>query len=328
MPKFMVINDPHVSDRPPIGRTESYADDIFAKLTECWKIAAQEKCNFIIFTGDIYHRFRGPMVAYATTIRLLALFREAPCSVYAVAGNHDLTMDGVASVWKMPFGVLAKAGAFTWLSEAAVDTCGQPTEQVILIPRNWEPQIDRLPSIFKLKQAELEMREQCRGVRYIVMVTHAAILPPGRDAIYPHHNADKLPTDQLDILICGHIHEDLGICQLPSGCWYANIGSLARVSRTKEALIRRIDVLTVTLEDGNIEFERHPLQSARPAKEVFFEKDAVTEREVGDFAAALSTALELEETPISELVAQYTKGQPSTVVEKLHYYLEGGDVQP
>ena len=109
MPKFLVVNDPHASDRPPIGRTESYADDIFAKLRECWKIAERTECNFIIMTGDIFHRFRGPMVAYATTIQLLALFREAPCPVYAVAGNHDLTMDGIDSVWKMPFGVLAKA---------------------------------------------------------------------------------------------------------------------------------------------------------------------------------------------------------------------------
>lgn len=326
MPKFLVVNDPHASDRPPIGRTESYTDDIIVKLRECWQIAERTECDFIIMTGDIFHRFRGPIIAYALTVRLLTLFREAPCPVYAVAGNHDLTMDGIDSVWKMPFGVLAKAGVITWLSEATVETCGQSVEQVLLIPRNWEPHIDQLPNIFKLTKDEAAMKEKWPGVRYTVMVAHAAILPPGRDAIYPHHNADKLPTDLLDVLICGHIHEDLGIHKLPSGCWFANVGSVARPERSKHNLERTPEVLTVALENGEIEFERHPLTTARPAEEVFFEKDVVTEREIGDFAAALSTALELEETPLSELVAQYTKGQPPAVVEKLRYYLEGGDV--
>ena len=317
MPKFLVVNDPHASDRPPIGRTESYADDIIAKLRECWKIAERTECDFIIMTGDIFHRFRGPIIAYALTVRLLALFREAPCPVYAVAGNHDLTMDGIDSVWKMPFGVLAKAGVITWLSESMVEV---NCPEVLLIPRNWEPSIDRLPNIFKLTKAEVEHKER-PGVCYAVMVAHAAILPPGRDAIYPHHNADKLPTDLLDVLICGHIHEDLGIHKLPSGCWFANVGSVARPERSKHNLERTPEVLTVSLEDGEIEFERHPLTTTRPAEEVFFEKAAVTEREVGDFAAALSTALELEETPLDELIAQHTKGQPDAVVERLRQYL-------
>jgi hypothetical protein len=192
---------------------------------------------------------------------------------------------------------------------------------VLLIPRNWQPHIDTLPNIFKLTKAEAALMNTDGHQRYAVMVAHASILPPGRNAIYPHHNADKLPTDSLDLLLCGHIHEDLGIHQLPSGCWYANIGSLARVDRVKHNWERTPEVLTVTLDDGNIEFERHPLKSARPAEEVFFEKGEVTEREIGDFAANLSTALEMEETPIDELIAKYTKGQPQAVVDRLLGYL-------
>lgn len=319
MTKFLVINDPHNSDRPPIGRTETYQDDIIAKQEECWEIAARTKCDFIIKTGDIFHRFQGPQIADSLKVRLLGLYQQAPCPVFALAGNHDLSSAGIASVWDRPFGVLAKAGAFTWLSDALVVTIGQ--EQVLLIPRNWEPHIDRLPHIFKLKQAEAEMYKQWPDIRYTVMVTHAAIMPPGRSAIYPHHDADKLPTDLIDVLISGHIHEDLGIHKLISGCWFANVGSLSRPERSKHNLTRTVEVLTVNLDHGEIEFERHPLQSMRPAEEVFFEKEAVTEREIGDFAAALGDALELEETPIDELIAKHTKGQPIAVVERLREYL-------
>ncbi len=321
MSKFMVINDQHNSDRPPIGRTETYTDDIFAKQEECWEIAKRTECDFAVLAGDVFHRFRGPQIADSLKVRLIDLYQRAPCPVYAIAGNHDLSSKGIASMWDRSFGLLAKARAFTWLSEAMVVESAAPNEDVLLIPRNWEPHIDTLANIFKLTKAEAALRETDGHQRYTVMVAHASILPPGRDAIYPHHNADKLPTDLLDVLICGHIHEDLGIHKLPSGCWYANIGALSRPDRAKHNLERTPEVLVVSLNRGEIEFERHPLTSARPADEVFFEKGVVTQRDVGDFASALDATLELEETPIEELVAKYTKDQPLAVVERLRGYL-------
>ena len=314
MTKFLVVNDPHLTDRPPLGRQEGYADQVFDKLQECWDIAGSEHCDFILFTGDLHHRFRGPVVAYAMTIRLLALLKQAPCPVYGIAGNHDLSSDGTASIWRMPFGVLAKAGALTWLDQARV------VEDVLLIPRNWEPHIDAVPTAFKLSRDEALMLPE-RGEGYSVMVAHASILAPGDTRPYPYHDAEKLPTDVLDVLICGHIHEDEGIHQLSSGCWFANVGSISRISRTADNLTRKPQVLTVTFDKGEIEFERHILKSALPAAEVFFEKEVAEERQVGDFAAALATALEMEETPLDELIAQHTEGQPPEVVERLRRYL-------
>jgi len=37
--KLLVVNDPHVSDRPPACRTNSYRDDILNKLRETVEIA-------------------------------------------------------------------------------------------------------------------------------------------------------------------------------------------------------------------------------------------------------------------------------------------------
>lgn len=317
MTRFLDMADLHNSDRPPIGRTETYTDDILAKQEECWDIARRTKCDFIVQDGDIFHRFRGPQIADSLKVRLLGLYQQAPCPVYATAGNHDCSEKGIASIWDRPFGVLAKAGAFTWLEEA------QLVDDVLLIPRNWQPHIDTLPNIFKLKKAETELIERLGDqVGCRVMVTHSYIYPPGhKPPIFAHHMADKLPTDSLDLLICSHVHEDLGIHQLPSGCWYVNPGSLARVDRSTSALAHKPQALIVTLDRGEIEFERHPLKSVRPVKEVFFEKDVVTERQVGDYMAALDTALELEETPIDELIAKHTKGQPPAVVERLRQYL-------
>lgn len=159
-----------------------------------------------------------------------------------------------------------------------------------------------------------------------IMVAHASILPPGEDRPYPHHKADKLPTDGLTALFCGHIHEDLGIHQLPSGCWFANIGSVARVERNKHNLTRRPEVLVVTLEGSEIEFERHPLMTARPAAEVFFDKEVVVERELSSFAESLATSLDFEEMSLAELIAKHTEDDSPEVVERLMRYLTEAEV--
>ncbi len=314
--KFLVLNDLHCADRPPLGRTESYEDDIIVKLSESWDIARTTKCDFVILTGDVFHKFRGVVNMNHLLVRLIETFRRAEMPIYAVAGNHDMSYSGTESISKMPFGVLHESEVIEWLHTACIIEEGN--QNTLLIPRNWEPYIDTLPTVFKLKKRELELKE---GADNVIMVAHASIIPPGDDRPYPHHKADKIPTDGIDVLLCGHIHEDLGIHQLPSGCWFANIGSVARVERTEHNLIRRPQVLTVSMDHGEIEFERHPLESARPANEVFFEQEAAIERELGDFAENLGTALELEETPLEELISRYTKDDSPEVVRRLRYYL-------
>ena len=312
MSKYMVINDLHLASAPPLGRQESYLDDVLLKLAECWQIAADQQCDFVVQTGDIHHKFRGAAATPFLLVREIEVFSKAPCPVYAIPGNHDLRYSGLDSIWETPFGVLVKSGVIRWLQKAEV------VGDILLIPRPWEMYIDTLPHIFKLKKHEVEMRPKGG---YTTMVAHASIVPPGEDRIYAHHQADKLPTELLNILHAGHLHEDLGIHQLPSGCWFTNIGALTRVERTKHNLERTPEVLTVTLDHGEIEFERHPLTSARPAEEVFFEQEVATERELTDFMDNLATDLELEDTPIEELVARYTKDDPKEVVAKLRYYL-------
>lgn len=318
--RYLVRGDIHNADRPPLGRTESYMDDILAKQAETLEIAARTDCDFIVDGGDWFHKFRGVVNANRLLARLLELYAQRPCEIYVVGGNHDFSYTGVESVFSMPFGVMVRAGVIQWLDKARLIEAGG--EKALFVPRNWEPHIDTLPTVFKLKKHEMEMRPKGG---YTIMVAHASILPPRDTRPYPTHDADKLPTDLLHVLHGAHIHEDLGIHELESGCWFTNLGSIARVERNKHNLERRPEVLTVTLDHGEIEFERHPLTSARPAEDVFFDKEVAEERDIGDFAENLASSLELEETPMDELIARYTKDDPPEVVERLRYYLTEAD---
>lgn len=318
--KYLVRGDLHNADRPPLGRTENYMDDILRKQEESLEIAARYHCDFIIDTGDWFHKFRGVTNANKLLARLLELYADRPCEIYVTGGNHDFSYTGVESVFSMPFGVMVRSGVIQWLDKARLIEAGDET--ALFVPRNWEPHIDTLPNIFKLNKEEAEMRPKGG---YTIMVAHASILPPGDTRPYPTHDADKLPTDMLHVLHCGHIHEDLGIHKLASGCWFTNLGSIARVERNKHNLARRPQVLLVELDHGEITFEPIPLSTANPAEDVFFEKEVAAERDIGDFAENLAASLELEETPLDELIARYTKDDTPEVVERLQYYLTEAD---
>ncbi len=310
--RFLVINDIHASDRSPLGRTENYSDEILAKLIEALQLAEKRHCDFVVLTGDIFHRFRGPQISYSLLVELLAIFRRSSIPKYAIAGNHDLSMAGIKSVFDMPFGLLALAGAFIWLKEPVV-----VDDMALLIPRNWGPSLDKLPSAVGLNKEEKEL---IGDAQYAILVAHASILPPGDSRPYPHHMVDELKLPGIDIVLSGHIHEDLGIHELPN-LWFANVGSLARVSRTKEARERIPAVLEVELNRKSVHFTRHKLTSARPADDVFLVKEVKEERQPSDFAAAITEGLELETVPLDELVAEHTKGLPEQVAAKLRYYL-------
>jgi len=320
--RILTINDPHCSDTPPAGRTEEYGKQIMEKLLECWQLAADRHCDFILMTGDLFRKFRGLIVSDAMKVQLLRLYRAAPCEVLSLAGNHDLSSDGVSSVWRMPFGLLAEAGAYRWLDKPLYHQA-KDGEELLIIPRNWEPYIDKMSTAFKLSKDEAEKVAALGECSYVVMAAHASILPPGDTRPYPYHDADKLLTKGLDWLTVGHIHENLGIHKLASGCWFTNVGSLARVERSKHNLTRVPSVLLTTLEKGEVGFEQIPLQSARPAAEIFYEMPEEVERGAADFAASLESALDMEELPLDELIALYTKDDPPQVVDRLKSYLEG-----
>ena len=317
--KLLVINDPHISHIPPLGRTFEYENQIMDKLDECWDIAMTNGCNAALLSGDLFNKWRGT-IPYRLTSRVDDWLRRAPCIIIATPGNHDLTYGGMAELDMMPFGLLKhRMRIATKGNPQALDLteCDVP---VVIIGRPWEPYIDTQKNVFNLTAMEKKLADRFGAI----MMVHGSILPPGDTRPYPYHSIDKLKIyENVDLVLSGHIHEDLGIHQLDNGLWFANVGSLGRVSRTEDNMTRQPQVLIVTVDNDGIDFERVVLKSTRPAEEVFFDKELNVVKELKEFSSALADGLEMEETPIEELIAKYTKGESDEVVVRLREYLTG-----
>ena len=84
--RYRQINDVHLSDQPPAGRTASYLDDILTKLD--WAVTVPSSTSAIVITGDLLHRKNAAHTTHRTVQRIRDVLTMG-VPVYIVPGNHD-----------------------------------------------------------------------------------------------------------------------------------------------------------------------------------------------------------------------------------------------
>ena len=86
---YIQINDPHLSDQPPRGRTASYLDDVLAKMAWAIERANDLHASGIVITGDLFHRKNAAHTTHRTVQRIREVLARADTRVHIVPGNHD-----------------------------------------------------------------------------------------------------------------------------------------------------------------------------------------------------------------------------------------------
>ncbi|KKK91776.1 hypothetical protein LCGC14_2709560 [marine sediment metagenome] len=308
------INDPHIADRPPLGRVEGYADQILAKLEECRELARADSASLTVFTGDVFHIKRPSFVSHALMQRMIDLLREWPGRKFTVLGNHDLSEAGLASVPKQPIGVLLRAGVLELLPEdgIVVEVSGC---KVYLEAAHYSDTDD--PEYFALHN-----RPKCDVA---IKVTHGMLVPPGRDPPFDHIKAEDIPAG-ADYLFNGHIHDDYGAREI-NGCTHVNFGSLGRVARTDEN--RKREVAIAVYDPVKNVVTRRALKSALPSADIFITVEAENVEDSDDlkaYARELAHALQQGTgASIEDLLAGASDGVAKDVkVEVTRYLTEAG----
>lgn len=334
MIRFAVINDLHLADNPPLGRKEGYCDQLFDKLHGIARICAQAQIQTVFLTGDVFHVKRPDRNSHRLVQRCIDMFggefREALGGpfVYGIAGNHDLSEQGLFSLERQPLGVLAKAGAIQLIDdERGLHLTGSSGSQVSLhvFPRPYSS-METDPEYYRLTDWEVECAENSD---YTMMLAHGSLLPPGetRHPNQPVLNVDKIDFGgRVDMLFSGHLHENLGFADLLGGGIFANLGSLSRVARSADMLDGSIErcFLVVTIPDlGDVQFEPVPIPNMLPPEEVFIESTIVEgDDALQEFAEHLADSLLIEDTPLDEVLANLGDDISPEVRARLKTYLE------
>ncbi len=255
MSSFVLINDIHLSDRPPVSCTDSYLDDLFDLLEQAARIA-QSMDAPIVLAGDVFHHKTPSRNSHGTVMRLIDWARQALVPVYAVVGNHDISHDRVQSIHEtQPLGVVMASGAIELLDGWAED--GSP---IYGVP--WQMTFDRA-NVFDALESW-----RCEGVdEHKLVVTHAPLYPPGKELKFEYFPAELWAEamGNRGTVHYGHVHEPHGVYEV-NGVTFSNCGALSRGSLTEHNLSRTPSVAIWDSQTGEI--THHDLK-AKPAEEVF-----------------------------------------------------------
>jgi len=284
---------------------KGYREQILAMIAEVGDLCQELTGNVdVIFTGDTWHSKRPDRTSHYLVQQVQDVFRNHyhPIFPLLLPGNHDMSSDGEGSLPRQPLGDLR--------SDAILLRGGEPISlrDLVVIPRPYNRQRDADPTYYALTEDEKYwLRETKTPATHILLVAHGSILPPGQSRPFPYITADQIDTTGIDVIACGHLHEDLGIHRLKDGTLFLNLGSIARTSRTQDNLTRPVKVAVITFSDV-ISVEEVPLKSVLPASEVFYETvmggtDPDTADEIVEFAESLARGLDVETITIDELLA-------------------------
>lgn len=314
---FIVFNDLHLADKPPLGRKEGYRDEGLAMLRECVALANEHHCP-LVSTGDLFHVKRGAYVSDWLKREIISILKTLGTVCLIVPGNHDMSERGLASIESQPLGVIFESGVAYPLA-GPMECNGW-----VLVGRPYDGAKDASPGHYALWE-----QEQPRDDKPVAMIAHGSIIPPGAQRPYPTVTCTDIDMTGINLLLSGHIHEDLGIWPMKDdGALkiFANIGALGRCSRTEANMTRIIKVLGVKLVRQEIQLHELPIKSALPAKDIFVEHvvSDVDSEAISEVVAEMAqTELGLEGADFATMVKGL--GLEQELEDKLLQYLEEAD---
>lgn len=274
MKPILLIGDIHLADKPPSIRTETYTDDILAKLEAAVSMAKDASAECIVLAGDVFHIKTPTRNSHALVQRTGEVLTAAGIPVFIVPGNHDLSNDRLESLSRQPLGTLAKMEGIELLIGGNADY------RIFGLPylHDWATDLPVWMSKYK------KWADQCKAADFDfwpLMVTHAPIFPPGEEPPYEYIGSDDWAhMMQNGDCLYGHIHDPHGIYKPnpATNVTLCNNGAISRGSLHEKTLKREPKV---TLWHGTAgAFETLPLPF-RPASAVFklHEKEDVDEKE-------------------------------------------------
>lgn len=296
--RYVLVNDPHLSDQPPSSCTPGYQDDMFDLLGHVGAHAAAIHAAAVVFSGDIFHIKTPNRTSHRSVIRLIDTLRRYPCPTLIVPGNHDLLHDRLDSLDEtQPLGVVFASGVAHRLDRWSAFDAG-----IIAHPVYGVPWLDTFTDD-TVRDALAPWRDRPARAEAGLVVAHAPLYPPGQELPYENYPTYSWASC-MDTGTChyGHVHEPHG-CYTVDGVTFSNPGALSRGSLHEHNLTRPVAVAVWDAATGTITHHELP---HKPAAEVFRLAEVAADKaarvDLADFVATV-TGTRLDITSIESVIA-------------------------
>jgi exonuclease SbcD len=254
---FIQTNDIHFKLTNPRGRTDIYPEAIGAKLFEIFETARTLHADGILIAGDIVDT---PGVGNDAIRTLGKILLQAPCPIYAIAGQHDEWGHNPESLRRTPYGIFDGFGVVQNVSDYPRGFMLTPNLPVVISGRDYDHEADVTDDYYEPNY------DNFPGINFnqnpiIIHLAHGTVLT--ERPIYDRYTLVSDIKTSADVLCVGDYHTGIGVQRINNDkhTFIINPGALARVKATEVAVIE-------VNEDRSIDIRLVPLESAMPGEKV------------------------------------------------------------
>lgn len=320
--KLVWRSDVHVSDAPPVSRTDDWNETLMGKLTQVGEIAREVGAQAVLDGGDFFHVKSPGRNAHRTIQRVAQVHRDYPCPVYANVGNHDCKYGDYEHLPEQPLGVLFETGVFRKCFdefEVVFQDKGLKVRVVGIPYHGTEYEWDRFTRIIKGDEDYLVV------MAHVLASKEGGTMFEGEDIIKYASLKDLDP----DVWCFGHWHKNQGITEIADGKWVVNIGSLSRGALSQDDLVRIPSTAILSFTPGGVDIKERPLKVDPPEK--VFDLQGKARRDVknmtmGAFVESIKATLaEDARKPIEDTIREMPKVPDSVKERAIAYWEQQGD---
>ena len=218
---FVSTSDIHISDVNPPGRLDNFKEAIFEKLAQMRGACKKLNADGALIAGDLYNIKNPAKNSHALNKQLIAEFKQFPCPIYVIEGNHDLTANRLESIKDQPLGVLFEDKTLIRLRHELIEKNGIKISLV------------GVPFIDELDLETLVIPNKADAKVQICLMHLYAGMRPGMLFNERLIGYDELAKFSPDIFVLGHYHVDTGIEEI-AGKYFVNLGSMSRGTTAEE----------------------------------------------------------------------------------------------
>ena len=251
--KICIVGDPHIDNKQPVGRLDSYMEASLADLKCTLMIAEEKKCDAIVFLGDMFDR---KQVNAEVTSKLIQILNANdygepwPFKKYTLLGNHDID-SSMSNLDKSSFWTLIVSGCVEYVKE--VPDLG-------LVFEHWHGRIEETISAGIFQDYD-----------HPIVCAHAYIADQPSQFVSASILADSFAVNPKTRLIAaGHFHFEMDVMR-DDNTRFINPGSLSRRNFKLEDINKKVKVAIVEydLEGTYLDIKYEDVYTAQPYDVIF-----------------------------------------------------------